>query len=72
MDVKETVDQLFDKVKGDKDLQKKFMSNPKGAIEELAGVKIPDEQVDDVIEMIQKKIKNDTVSDVLDKVKDLF
>ncbi|MCR5624139.1 MAG: hypothetical protein K6G11_02735 [Lachnospiraceae bacterium] len=72
MDIKETIDDTVKKLKSDKDLQKKFMSDPKGALESIAGVKIPDDQVDKVIDAIQDKIKNDTVNGVLDKVKDLF
>ncbi len=65
MDIKEKVEELVAKIRGDKDLTAKFQKDPVSAIEGLLGVDLPDEQVKKVVEGVKAKIKLDDVGDML-------
>ena len=69
--MKEKIEKILDKIKNDKDFMKKFKENPVSAVEEVLGVDLPEDQINNIIETVKAKIKIDE-SDVLDKVKGLF
>ncbi len=73
---KEKVEEIVNKVKNDKDFASKFKSNPKQVVEDTLGVKVPDDKIDKIIEMVKAKLSNDkiidTVSGLEDKIKGLF
>ena len=55
MDIKE-IEQAAKKLLSDKQLMAKFETNPAAVIEELVGVDLPDELVNQLIEGIKAKI----------------
>ncbi len=61
MDIKEKVEELVAKIRGDKDLTAKFQKDPVSAIEGLLGVDLPDEQVKKVVEGVKAKISLDDI-----------
>lgn len=65
MDIKAKIEELTGKIKNDKDLQKKFQSNPIGALEELLGVDLPEDQLKKIADGIQAKIKLDNIGDAI-------
>jgi len=65
MDIKAKIQELVDKIKNDKDLQDKFQKDPKGTVESLTGIDLPDEQIDQVIEGIKAKIGVSKIGDAL-------
>lgn len=65
MDIKAKIEELTGKIKNDKDLQKKFQSNPIGALEELLGVDLPEDQLKKIADGIQAKIKLDNIGDTI-------
>lgn len=65
MDIKAKIDELTDKIKGDKNLMKKFQENPISAIEELIGVDLPNDQLEGLADGIKAKIKLDHIGDAL-------
>jgi len=69
--MKEKIEKVLDKVKNDKNFMEKFKKNPVAAVEEVLGVDLPEDQINNIIETVKTKIKIDE-SDVLDKVKGLF
>ena len=69
--MKEKIEQVLDKVKNDKNFMEKFIKNPVAAVEEVLGVDLPEDQINNIIETVKTKIKIDE-SDVLGKVKGLF
>lgn len=69
--MKEKIEQVLDKVKNDKNFMEKFKKNPVTAVEEVLGVDLPEDQINNIIETVKTKIKIDE-SDVLGKVKGLF
>lgn len=69
--MKEKIEQVIDKVKNDKDFMEKFKKDPVSAVEEVLGVDLPEDQINNIIETVKAKIKLDD-SDLLGKVKGLF
>lgn len=62
MDIKKTISDAVDKIKNDKDLAKKFQSDPISAVEGLIGVDLPNDQVQKIVDGIQAKLKLDKLS----------
>lgn len=72
MDIKEKIEQVAKKLLSDKDLMKKFEKNPAKVIEELIGVDLPDDLVNQLIEGIKAKITVDKVGGALQGLGKLF
>ena len=72
MDIKEKIEQAAKKLLADKTLMARFEKNPASVIEQLIGIDLPDEQINQVIEGIKAKIKLDQVGDVLGGIGKLF
>ena len=72
MDIKAKVEEIVKKLLSDKDLMAKFDRNPAAVLEELIGIDLPDDQVNQLVEAIKAKIKLDQVGDVLGGIGKLF
>ena len=72
MDIKVKIEQVAKKLLSDKDLMKKFEKNPVKVIEELIGVDLPDDLVNQLIDGIKAKIAVDKVGDALQGLGKLF
>jgi len=69
MDIKAKIEEIVNKVKGDKDFAAKFTSDPVKAVEGVIGIDLPDDQINAVIEGVKAKI---SVDDIKDKIGGLF
>ncbi len=65
MDIKAKIEEIVDKVKNDKSLQDRFTKDPIGVVEELAGVDIPNDQVEKIVDAVKAKISVDSIADKL-------
>lgn len=65
MDIKAKIEQAVKKLTSDKQLMAKFEKNPASVIEELIGVDLPDDQVNQIIDGIKAKISLDKIGGVL-------
>ena len=72
MDIKAKIEEIVKKLMNDKSLMAKFERNPVSVIEELIGIDLPDQQVNQLIEGISAKIKLEQVGDVLGGIGKLF
>lgn len=72
MDIKDQVTKIVDKVKNDKNFEKEFKSNPEKAIENIAGINIPDGMLDKVVSSVQAKIGSGKTADALGSLKKLI
>lgn len=70
--IKEKIEEIVNKVKNDKDFAKKFKEEPIKALEDVIGIDLPDEKINDIITAVKAKIKLDDLDNVVDKIKDLF
>ncbi|GFI66326.1 hypothetical protein IMSAG185_01941 [Lachnospiraceae bacterium] len=72
MDVKEQIKKAVEKISKDKGLQEQFKREPVKALENVLGVDLPDEIIDQVVQGVKAKLTADKASDALGKLKDLF
>ena len=72
MDIKAKIEEIVKKLLSDEKLMEKFERNPASVIEELVGIDLPDDQVNQLVEGIKARIKLDKVGDVLGGLSGLF
>ena len=72
MDIKAKIEQAVKKLLSDKNLMAKFEKNPASVIEELIGVDLPDDMVNQIVEGIKAKIKLDQLGNALGSLGGLF
>ena len=72
MDIKAKIEEIVKKLLSDKKLMEKFERNPASVIEELVGVDLPDQQVNQLVEGIKAKIKLDKLGGALGGLGGLF
>ena len=71
-DLKEKIEEIISKIKGDENLLNNFKENPIKTVEDLIGVDLPDEQINNVVTAVKAKINLDEGKNILGKIKDLF
>ena len=72
MDVKEQIKKAVEKISKDKGLQEQFKREPVKALENVLGVDLPDEIIDQVVQGVKAKLTAEKASEALGKLKDLF
>ena len=72
MDIKATVEKAVRKLMDNPSLMKKFEKEPVKVIEELIGVDLPDDLVNQLIDAIKAKITAEKVGDALQGLGKLF
>ena len=72
MDLKAKIEEIVKKLTTDKTLMARFERNPVSVIEQLIGIDLPDDQINQLIDGIKAKIKLDQVGDVLGGIGKLF
>ncbi len=65
MNIKEKIEELVEKIKGDPDLKENFMKEPIPTVEKLLGVNLPDDKVEPLINGIKNKLDADELKDKL-------
>ena len=65
MDIKAKIEEIIKKLTSDKNLMKKFNSNPTAVIEELIGVDLPDDQINAIVDGVKAKISLDKIGGAL-------
>lgn len=65
MDIKQTIEDITKKVTSDKNIAEKFQKNPIKTIEELVGIDLPDDQINQIITAVKAKLNLDKASDLL-------
>ena len=72
MDIKAKIEELVEKIKGDKDLMTKFQKDPITTVEGLLGIDLPNDQVQKIVDGIKAKIGLDKIGNALGGLKGLF
>lgn len=65
MNIKETVEKIVKDLTSDKELKAKWEKNPASVIEKYVGIDLPDEQVNQIVDGIEAKLKLDKLSGAL-------
>ena len=63
MDIKATVEEIMEKVKGDEGFLAKFKEDPVKAVEGLVGKDLPDEQIKGIVDGLKGTLKLDKDGD---------
>ena len=69
--LKEKIEEVVAKVKSDPEFETKFKEEPIKALEEVIGVDLPDDKINEIITAVKAKINLDD-SGILNKIKGLF
>lgn len=69
MDVKEQITKAVDKITKDKNLQEQFKKDPVKALENVLGVDLPDDMINQIVQGVKAKLTAEKVSDSVDALK---
>lgn len=72
MDIKKAIEDIVEKIKGDENLQKQFLSDPAGALKKLTGIDLPTDQLDAVVSGVKAKLTADNIGDAVKGLGSLF
>ncbi len=72
IDIKKTIEDIVEKLKGDDGLLKQFQSDPAGALKKLTGLDIPTDQIEKVVAGVKAKLTADNIGDAVKGLGDLF
>ena len=72
MDIKAKIEEIVKKLLTSKDLMAKFEKNPVSVIEELVGMDLPDDLVNQLVDGIKARIKLEQVGSALGSIGKLF
>lgn len=72
MDIKAKIEEVVEKVKNDKDIQANFMKEPVKTVEKLAGVDLPEDQIEKIVDAVKAKVSLDNIGDKLGGIGKLF
>lgn len=71
-DLKEKIEEIVNKVKGDENILNNFKENPVKTVEQLLNIDLPDKQIDNIVEAVKAKINLDEAGSILGKIKNMF
>lgn len=72
MDIKAQIAKVVEKVSKDASFKEKFQKEPVKAIEEVLGVDLPDDVVNQVVQGVKAKMAADKLGGAVDSIKKLF
>lgn len=65
MDIKAKIDEIVNKVKNDPDIAKKFQSSPVKTVEEILGIDLPDDVINQIVDGVKAKVNINELKDKL-------
>ena len=72
MDIKAKIEEIVGKLKNDRNLLEKFHKNPVAVLEDLLGIDLPDDQVNQLVDGIKAKLTLDSIGSALGGLGGLF
>lgn len=72
MDIKAKVEQIVKKIQSDPKVMEKFSKDPVSVVEELAGIDLPNDQIDKVVDLVKAKLNLDKAGSVLGGLGKMF
>ena len=64
--LKDKIEEIVEKIKSDKDIAAKFQKDPITVVENLLGIDLPNDQLEQVVDAIKAKIDLDKIGDLLE------
>jgi len=72
MDVKAKIEEIVGKLKDNEKLKESFKANPVKTVEDLLGVDLPDDVMQNIVAGVKGKMSLDSVSGAISSIKKLF
>lgn len=72
MDIKAKIDKIVYKVKNDPDIAKKFQSSPVKTVEEILGVDLPDDVINQIVDGVKARVNINELKDKLGGLGGIF
>lgn len=72
MEIKEQISKIMEKVTKDEGFKQQFEKEPIKAVENVLGVDLPDEMIEQVVSGVKAKLSVDTISQVAGVIKKIF
>lgn len=72
MDIKAKAAELVEKIKNDPALLREFQESPVKLLEEIVGMDLPDDQINQLVDLIRAKIDLDKAGDLIKGLGGLF
>ena len=72
MDIKAQITTAVEKISKDQALQEQFKKDPVKAVEQVLGVDLPDDVLNNVVDGVKAKLSFDKASDIVGSIKKLF
>lgn len=72
MDIKARVEDLVEQIKKNPALLKEFRENPVKVVEAIVGMDLPDDQINQLAELVKAKLDLDKAGDLLKGIGGLF
>lgn len=69
-DIKKTVTDIVEKIQKDPDILANFQKDPIKTVEKIAGVDLPDDQLQPVVDAVRAKLAGDKAGDIISGVTD--
>lgn len=70
MDIKEKIEELWEKITADDGILEQFKEDPVKTVEELLGIDLPDEKIKEIVAAIKAKVNLEKIDDALDGLKE--
>ncbi|MBQ3532893.1 MAG: hypothetical protein IJA51_04215 [Oscillospiraceae bacterium] len=70
MEIKEKIEELWEKITADDGILEQFKEEPVKTVEELLGIDLPDEKIKEIAAAIKAKINMEKIDDALDSLKE--
>lgn len=71
-DFKDKAEEIFKKIKANKNLKADFEKDPVKTIEGIIGIDLPDAIINKIIDAVKDKLKGENISDIASKIGDLL
>ena len=72
MELKDKVEKVVKQLSKDKNLKTKFEKNPAGVIEDVLGVDLPNDLVNEIVKLVKAELTAEKVGDALESLGGLF
>lgn len=64
-EIKDKIEEVAGKIKADETIANRFASDPVSVVEELIGIDLPNDKIDEVVDAIKAKVDIDGILDKL-------
>lgn len=72
IDIKAIIEDIINKIKGDKDIGERFAKDPTSTVESLIGIDLPNDQIQPIVDGVKAKLSLDKLGNIGEAIGGLF